>query len=189
MTRKAAPVISWLGFASFLFVTAAAQAAGGETAPEDARRSATIACSEWTLDGYRLGMSGQELLAIRSVTLHVEGQAQVIEPGRFQGALVLDTLNRLQKWDVRYSAAAGDGLRAEMQKRFGRPSSDVSGSPTGSPEDSQRRTIWWSSACDTAIIVYEHSAEPGTRGGSVSASLTRASILTPGILEMKTLFH
>ena len=70
-------------------------------------------CSSWALDGYHLGMLGTELLAVRSVTLHVEGQAQAIESGR----------------------------------------------------------------------------GPDVHSRSVHATLTRASSLKPGLVEMKTLFH
>jgi hypothetical protein len=146
-------------------------------------------CSSWTLDGYHLGMAGAELLAVRSVTLHVEGQAQVIEPGKFSGALVLDALNNLETWDVRYDAPYADGLSAALRARFGEPAADVSGTLPGFPANiRQRRTIWLSKACDTAIIVYENYSVRGAPDRSVHASLTRASKLLPGLVDMKTLY-
>jgi len=156
-----------------------------------AAAAAAADCSQWTLDGYRLGMRGDELLAVRSVTLHVEGQAQVIEPGKLQGVLVLDALNRLEKWDVRYDAANGEGLRAEMKSRFGEPISDVSGNISADESDPvrQRRTIWRSNACDALIIIYENTSASGTAVHAVNAILARPAILTPGLVEMKTLFH
>ena len=154
-------------------------------------RAAAPDCSKWTLDGYRLGMRGDELLAVRSVTLHLEGQAQVAEPGKFHGVLVLDALNRLVKWDVRYDAANGESVRAELRKRLGSPISDVTGTVPGDELDSvrQRRTIWWSTTCDAAIIVYENTSLRGSPGHSVTATLARASMLPPGLPQMKTLFH
>ena len=148
-------------------------------------------CSAWALDGYHVGMLGTELLAVRSVTLHVEGQAQVDEPGKLHGVLVLDALNRLEKWDVRYNTSTGGALRAELRARFGEPASDVSGSPTGDNSDPsrQRRTIWLSRTCDAAIILNEVTSGSGTDDRSISATLTRASSLRPGLVEMKTLFH
>lgn len=148
-------------------------------------------CSGWTLDGYRLGMRGDELLAIRSLTLHVEGQAQAIEPGRFHGVLVLDALNSLKKWDVVYETNDGSALRAEMGGRFGDPASDVSGNLAENDPSAgrQRRTIWWNQACDVAIIVYEHSNVGGSEGHTVSATLARASSLPQGLIQMKTLFR
>ena len=147
-------------------------------------------CSAWTLDGYRLGMRGDELLAVRSVTLHVEGQAQASEPGKFSGVLILDALNRLQKWDVLYHAENADALRAELQERHGNPVSDVSGILSSDEASTvrQRRTIWRSAACDAAIILYENASVRGTSVHSVHATLEWASALRPGLIEMKTLF-
>jgi hypothetical protein len=165
------------------FGALSAQAADPPSIPSD--------CSKWTLDGYHIGMLGTELLAVRSVTLHVEGQAQVVEPGRFHGVLVLDALNRVQKWDVVYQTTNGDPLRAELRARFGDPASDVSGdaSATNPEGGHQRRTIWRSKACDVAIILYDLSGGHGSQGQGISASLVRASTLKPGFVEMKTLFH
>jgi len=148
-------------------------------------------CSGWTLDGYHLGMRGDELLAVRSLTLHVEGQAQAVEPGRFHGVIVLDALNRLKKWDVAYETHDGTALRADLQGRFGEPSADISGNLAENDPGAgrQRRTIWWNQACDVAIIVYEHGNAGDTGGRTVSATLTRASSLPHGLVQMKTLFH
>lgn len=148
-------------------------------------------CSHWTLDGYRLGMRGDELLAVRSVTLHVEGQAQAIEPGKFHGVLVLDAADRLDKWEVVYDRAEGEALRAEMRKRLGSPISDVTGTVPGDEPDSvrQRRTLWWSTSCDAAVIVYENTSLRGSPLHSVTATLARTSMLPPGLPQMKSLFH
>lgn len=176
-------VTSWDGIA--------AAEAGDTGLRTPTEKAPTIDCSDWTLDGYRLGMLGDELLALRSVTLHTEGQAQAIEPGKFHGVLVLDGLNSLKKWDVIYQTTDGRALRAELGARFGKPNSDVSGSM--SDEDPaagrQRRTVWWSRACDVAIILYEYTPGDGATVHTVSATLARASGLTPGLIEMKTLFH
>jgi hypothetical protein len=136
-------------------------------------------------------MRGDELLAVRSVTLHVEGQAQAIEPGKLHGVLVLDRLDRLNRWEVNYDKADGEGLRAEMRRQFGAPTSDVTGNIPGDEPDSvrQRRTIWWSTSCDAAIIVYENTSLRGTPLHSVNAILARTSMLPKGLAEMKTLFH
>jgi hypothetical protein len=147
-------------------------------------------CSTFTLDGYRLGMRGDEILAVRSVTLHVERQAQAIVPGKFRGVLVLDATDRLEKWDVRYEAADAKGVRAEMRARLGEPTSDVSGKLSGEDSDAarQRRTIWWSTSCDAAIIVYDNTGVEDAAGHAVSATLVRASKLPPGLAGMKTLY-
>lgn len=154
-----------------------------------AAQSPAADCSNWTLDGYHIGMRGDALLAVRSVTLHVEGQAQAIEPGKFSGALVLDALNRLQTWDVAYVTPDGDGLRNAIRAAVGEPVSDVSGTAVESDTDTirQRRTIWLSTSCDAAIIVYENTSVRGTPAHSVNASLTRASGLPKGLVEAKTL--
>lgn len=136
-------------------------------------------------------MRGDEVLAVRSVTLHVEGQAQASEPGRFQGVLVLDGMNLLNKWEVVYQAPYGDDLRAELLKRYGQSTSDVSGTIQ---EDSsgtvrQRRTIWWSTVCDAALILYENTSVRGTPVHTVNATLARTSVLPPGLASMKTLFR
>jgi hypothetical protein len=150
-----------------------------------------IDCSTWTLDGYRLGMRGDEVLAVRSVTIHVEGQAQAIEPGRFNGVLVFDALNTVKKWDVTYHTTDGTALRAEMRERFGEPTSDVSGNILDNESETvhQRRTIWWSGACDAAIVIYESTSVRGTPVHSVSATLARASSFKQGVAEMKPLSH
>jgi len=160
-------------------------------APAQEPKATAGDCSSWTLDGYRVGMKGDELLAVRSVTLHVEGQAQAVEPGKFHGVLVLDAMNRLEKWDVVYDKPDGVGVRAAMKARFGEPAADVAGNVPGDAPDSvrQRRTIWRSAACDAAIIVYENTSVHGTPGHTVSATLARASILLPDLVEMKTLFR
>ena len=147
-------------------------------------------CSEWTLDGYRLGMRGDEVLAVRSVTLHVEGQAQASEPGKLDGVLVLDVLNRLEKWDVAYHTTNGDALRAEMLGRYGKPGSDVSGKLIEDESNTvrQRRTIWRSVTCDAAIIVYENTSVRGAPMHTVHAVLARASSFKPELFEMKSLF-
>ena len=154
-------------------------------------RAATPDCSSWTLDGYRLGMRGDEVLTVHSVTLHVEGQAQAIESGKFSGVLVLDPLDRLEKWEVVYDSGDGEGLRAELRRRFGAPTSDVTGNVPGDEPDNvrQRRTIWWSTGCDAALIVYENTSLRGTPVHSVHATLARTSMLPKGLAEMKTLFH
>ena len=152
-------------------------------------KPSAVDCASWTLDGYRLGMRGDELLAIRSLTLHVEGQAQVIEPGRFRGVLVLNSLNSLEKWDVIYQTQDGTALRAQIRERFGEPASDVSGNI--SDEDAsagrQHRTIWWSQTCDVALIVYEDNVAGEAAGHTVHAALTRASRLPRGLIQWKTL--
>jgi hypothetical protein len=147
-------------------------------------------CSIWTLDGYRIGMGGTEILAVRSITIHVWGQAQAIEPGKLRGVLVLDASNHLEKWDVAYDKEDGEKLRAEMRERLGEPASDVSGTIIDDGPDSvrQRRTIWQSPACDAAIIVYENTSVRGTPGHSVNATLARASMFRPGFAEAKSLF-
>jgi hypothetical protein len=147
-------------------------------------------CSEWSLDGYRLGMRGDEVLAVRSVTLHVEGQAQASVPGQFDGVLVLDALNRLQKWDVLYHTSSDEALRAEFQERFGKPVADVTGNVTEDESVTvrQRRTIWTSATCDAAIILYENTSVRGVSVHSVKAVLARASSFKPELFEMKTLF-
>lgn len=156
--------------------------------PEPDARTAD--CANWTLDGYHLGMRGDELLAVRSLTLHVEGQAQAIEPGRFRGVLVLDALNSLKKWDAIYQTKDGTALRAELRERFGEPASDVSGNLSdGDPgAGRQHRTIWWSPSCDAALIVYENSTGSGSAERMVSATLVRASSLPRGLIQSKTLF-
>jgi hypothetical protein len=156
-----------------------------------AENAAIADCALWALDGYHVGMLGTELLAVRSVTLHVEGQAQAIEPGRFHGVLVLDALNRLEKWDVVYHTSNGDALRAQMRERYGEPASDISESLPAVELDAarMRRTIWLSKPCDTAIIIYERASTPDTSAHTVSAILARSSSLKPGLAEMKTLFH
>jgi hypothetical protein len=148
-------------------------------------------CSTWTLDGYRLGMGGDEILAVRSVTLHMEGQAQAIEPGRFHGVLVLDAMNRLTKWDVTYHATDGTALRAELQEQFGVPTLDVSGNILDNESETvrQRRTVWWSRACDAAILVYQNTSVRGKPVNSVSATLVRASSFKQGIAALKTFAH
>jgi hypothetical protein len=150
---------------------------------------ATIDCTAWTLDGYRIGMGRDEILAVRSITLHTEGQAQVVEPGRFSGVLVLDSAFGLAKWDVHYKTTDGNALRAELRERYGDPASEVTGDLPGDPSEPmrQRRTIWWNSACDVAIIVYENSSVRGTPMHSVQATLVRASRLSKGFLQSKTL--
>ena len=136
-------------------------------------------CSQWTLDGYHVGMEGRDVLAVRSVTLHVDGQAQAVQPGKFHGVLVLDRLDRLETWDVAYDDADAGGLRDAMQGRLGKPTSDVTGNIIDDATDTvrQRRTIWWSSACDAAIIVYEDTSLRGTPGHTIHATLARASTL------------
>ena len=148
-------------------------------------------CSSWGLDGYRLGMGGEEILAVRSVTIHVWGQAQVIEPGQLHGALVLDSSNHLEKWEVAYDRKEGAQLRAELTARFGEPASDVSGNVIDDATDTvrQRRSIWRSASCDAAIIVYENTSVRGAPGHTVHATLVRASALPQGLVEMKTLFR
>lgn len=156
-----------------------------------AENAAAADCSSWTLDGYHLGMRGDEVLAVRSVTLHVDGQAQAIVPGKFHGVLVLDAADRLDKWEAIYDTANGEDLRAEMRRRFGPPTSDVTGNVPGDEPDSvrQRRTIWWSTSCDAAFIVYENISLRGTPVHSVHATLARTSMLPPELAEMKTLFR
>lgn len=164
----------------------------GNASPKDPiEKAVALDCSSWTLDGYRIGMRGDEVLAVRSVTLHVEGQAQAMEPGRFQGVLVLDALNRLEKWDVVYHTKDGEGLRAEMRERFGEPSSDNFGNILDTESDTvrQRRTIWRSTTCDAAIVIYENTSVRGTPLHSVSATLARASSLKHGFAEMKSFSH
>ena len=136
-------------------------------------------------------MLGTELLAVRSVTLHAEGQAQVIEPGKLHGVVVLDALNRLEKWDVSYDTSNGEALRAELRERFGEPASDVSGN---APGDSSaplrvRRMIWLSRTCDAAIILYERASGSAAADRTISAILTRASSLKSGFVEMKGLYR
>lgn len=142
-------------------------------------------CSAWTLDGYALGMTGDAVLAVRSVTLHVKGQAQVVQPGKLHGVIVIDDAGRLEKWDVGYDDLAAEPLRTQLTARLGAPASDVTG--TLMEEESltvrQRRTIWRDAACDAAILVYENTAAGGRNGGSVRATLTRASSLPKGLIE------
>lgn len=135
-------------------------------------------------------MRGDELLAVRSVTLHVKGQAQAIEPGKFRGVVVLDATDHLDKWEVVYESVEGETIRAEMRKRLGSPISDVTGTVPGDEPDSvrQRRTIWWSTTCDAAIIVCEYTSLRGSTLRSVNATLARPSMLPPGLAQMKTLF-
>ena len=185
------PLCRCLSVALVLFASAALGVVNGEGQSTSDPIGNAIApdCSNWTLDGYRLGMPGSELLAVRSVTLHLEGQAQVAEPGKLHGVLVLDALNRLEKWDVRYDSVDAEGLRASMQERYGPPTSDISGNLAGDISGGvrQRRTIWWSKACDAMIIIYDNTSVRGTPVRSVSAVLARASILNPGLAEMKSL--
>jgi hypothetical protein len=181
------------GLACAVFGLASATALKSETAVPGDRGEEAIArdCSTWTLDGYRLGMRGDEILAVRSVTLHVEGQAQVIEPGSFHGVLVLDALNRLTKWDVTYHTTDGTALRAELRELFGEPTLDVSGSILDNESETvrQRRTVWWSRACDAAIIVHQNTSVRGAPVHSVSAALVRASSFKQGIAALKTFAH
>ncbi len=176
-----------------LLLLPAATITGVVAAPaaEPAVPPISIDCPAWTLDGYRLGMTPADVLAVRSVTLHVRGQAQAVEPGRFRGVLVFDDGNALEKWDVAYENAKGDDLRAEMRRRYGEPVSDVSGSAAGDDASGlrQRRTLWLSKSCDAAILVYETSGTEGKSGATVMATLARASTLRHGLEEMKSLFR
>lgn len=149
----------------------------------------STACSKWTLDGYVLGMRGDALLAVRSVTLHVKGQAQVVQPGKLHGVLVLDDAARLEKWDVYYEADDAGRLRAELTSRLGSPVADVAGTllETETASIRQRRTIWREAACDAAILVYEDTASGDKTGKSVRATLVRASILPEGLFEAKSI--
>ncbi|HZN53846.1 MAG TPA: hypothetical protein VFB67_00865 [Candidatus Polarisedimenticolaceae bacterium] len=159
-----------MGLVPLAIVLAAASAAGAGD------------CGSWTLDGYRLGMRGDELLAVRSVTLHVEGQAQASEPGKLHGVLVLDAMNRLVKWDVVYEAKDAEPLRAEMRARFGAPAADATGAVFDDGHDvlRQRQTLWRSPACDAAIVVYENIDSGGGAGHAVHATLGRASAVKVG---------
>jgi hypothetical protein len=150
-----------------------------------------LVCSGWMLDGYRIGMGRDEILAVRTATVLVAGQAQVIEPGRLSGVLVFDAANRLAKWDVLYLARSGESLRSEMRQRYGDPTSDIAADVLADETDTvrQRRTIWSSAECDVAIIVYENTGTRGTSGRTVNATLARASMLRPGFAEMKSLFR
>jgi hypothetical protein len=179
-----------MGTMRFGLLTGLALAMIASTRVVSAEDAASSGCSSWSLDGYRLGMGGEEILAVRSVTIHVWGQAQVIEPGTLHGALVLDASNHLEKWEAAYDRKEGDQLRAELTARFGEPSSDVSGNVIDDTTDTvrQRRAIWRSTSCDAAIIVYENTSVRGARGHTVHATLVRASALPQGLIEMKTLF-
>ena len=167
-------LFGWIG-------TPAADSPGAAIGPD---------CSIWTLDGYRLGMGGAEILAVRSITIHVWGQAQAIETGKLRGVLVLDASNHLDKWDVAYDREDAEALRATLRERLGEPAGDVSGTIIDDGPDSvrQRRTIWRSAVCDAAIIVYENTSVRGAAGSSVHATLARASMLAPGFAEAKSLF-
>jgi len=162
-------------------VSCVAFAAGPETAPAPIgmiMRSDTIDCTKWTLDGYRLGMTRDEILAVRSVTLHVEGQAQVVEPGKLSGVLVLAPTG-LAKWDVKYETKNGDALRAELTDRFGGPFSDGDAPMPGDDATGLRRraTIWRDGTCDVAIVVSETASKDGSTH-LVQATLARASSLS-----------
>lgn len=166
----------------------AVRASEQATADKQVQESSTD-CSAWMLDGYRLGMRGDEILAVRSVTLHVAGQAQAGERGKFQGVLVLDALNRLEKWDVKYRTRSGDALRAQLRERFGEPISDVVGNilENGTDTIRQRRTCWQSVSCDVAIVVSDNVSVRGGEGHSISACLARASSFPKGLLESRSL--
>ena len=146
-------------------------------------------CSAWTLDGYAIGMTGEAVLAVRSVTLHVKGQAQVVQPGKLHGVLVIDDAGLLEKWDVGYDDVDAEPLRAQLTARLGAPASDVTGTliEDESLTVRQRRTIWRDAACDAAILVHENTASGGRSGGSVRATLARASSLPEGLVEAKTI--
>ena len=98
---------------------------------------------------------------------------------------MLDALNLLEKWDVADDPPFREDLRAEMQERCRKPTSDASGVISGDESGAvrQRRTI-----CDAAIIVYENTSECFTPVRSVHPHLVRASILAPGFVEMKPLY-
>lgn len=147
-------------------------------------------CSAWTLDGYAIGMTGEAVLAVRSVTLHVKGQAQVVLPGKLHGVIVIDDAGLLEKWDVGYDDVDAEPLRGQLTARLGAPASDVSGNlmEAESVTVRQRRTIWRDAGCDAAILVHENTASGGRGGGSVRAMLTRASSLPKGLVELKTLY-
>ncbi len=104
---------------------------------------------------------------------------------------MLDSLDRLEKGDVIHDKTDGEGLRTEMRERYGKPISDIFGNVLDDESDTvrQRRTIWRSTTCDAAIIVYENTSVRGTPGHTVRATLARASRLKQGLTEMKTLFH
>lgn len=141
-------------------------------------RSDKIDCTKWTLDGYRLGMSQNEILAVRSATIQVEGQAQVVEPGKFSGVLVVEPIG-LAKWEVVYTAKTADALRAELHDRFGDPFSDGDGPMPGDDKTGQRRrtTVWRDGICDVAVVVTETASADGS-AHSVQAILARASSLS-----------
>ena len=136
-------------------------------------RSDMVDCTKWTLDGYRLGMSRNEILAVRSVTVHVEGQAQVVVPGTLSGVLVLGPTG-LAKWDVKYETKTGDALRAELTQRFAGPYLDTNDPNPGDEAASLRRrtTAWRDGTCDVELVVSETGAADGSTH-SVQATLSR----------------
>lgn len=146
-------------------------------------------CSSWMLEGFNLGMQRDALLAVRPVTFAVTDEGRAFETFKFKGSLWLDGKNRLQEWYVIYDAADGDGVRAAMKTKFGEPIADVSGNIIEDEKDVlfEKRTIWWSTQCDAAMVIYEDTPLKGTLGHHVSVRLARPSRLPAGIDKWKTL--
>ena len=139
----------------------------------------SAACRAWELDGYRIGMSRDEILDVRSVTIHKEGQAEVVQRGHFSGVLVLDPTIGLEKWQVHYEHREAEELRAELTSRLGKPVSDETKTMFEDPTNAmrQRRTIWRSDACNAAIAVDETINTGDTASRSVVVTLAVSSRL------------
>jgi len=180
--------IGELAFVLMAVVVGSAQDAGIVSPTNSAPIAEVGDCSVWALDGYRVGMTLRDILAVRPAVSYVDRQYQAIVRGKLHGVLLLGWSGDLEKWDVVYDDVTGDTLRAALEKRFGSPTSEtVTHSSSDRATDIvERKVMWTSIACDAAIIVDEQAGQvQGVPTRRVGAILVRATSLEDG-LKLKT---
>jgi hypothetical protein len=167
---------------------------GQDSGSETVIETASVDCSAWSLNGYRLGMPLEEARALRETKAGQSrpgaGQATftVKEEGRMAGTLIFDAGTRLVAWSTVYLGADPDEIRTALIGRLGPPVLDDRVGTDGKTRfgDEYRRlvTAWRSEACGAGVVLAISTATQNEEVTSVRVSLVAAAEVGREIAEV-----
>lgn len=145
-------------------------------------------CAKWELNGYRLGMTKADALAVRSTKKPDAPIVQVVEKGKFSGTLWFDQKG-LRAWSATYSTGGPAALRAALVDKLGAPTlEDPIGTvqQVGSSYWRYALTTWIDVSCDAAISLVKGTSSGAYSGMAVAnVSLQRPSDAARGAEHAK----
>lgn len=144
------------------------------------KASAVAPCEQWSLNGYRVGMTREQVTAVRKVTMNGEFLILVHdEQASFSGAAAIED-GHLTMWTANYADADPGSVKRALIEQFGPPVDKGASDTIHRGEDGrpylEASSSWTSEECDSTVVLLIHAFADKGGGTESIASLASVSL-------------